>query len=67
MVQMKLFAGQESRCRHREWTCAHGEKRGVAEMYGKSNKETYITTCRIDSQQNLPYGSGNSNRASVST
>ena len=36
-------------------------------MYGKSNMETYITVCRIDSQRNLPYGSENSNRASVST
>ena len=35
-------------------------------MYGKSNMETYITVCRIDSQRNLPYGSENSNRASVS-
>ena len=24
MVQMSLFAGQERRCRHREWTCGHG-------------------------------------------
>ena len=23
----------------------------VGEMYGKSNMETYITTCKIDSQQ----------------
>ena len=36
-------------------------------MYGKSNMETYITMCKIDSQQNLLYGSGNSNRGSVST
>ena len=26
-------------------------------MYGKSNMETYITICKIDSQRNLLYGS----------
>ena len=26
-------------------------------MYGKSIMETYITICKIDSQQNLLYGS----------
>ena len=31
-------------------------------MYGKSNIETYITICKIDSQQELLYGSGNSNK-----
>ena len=24
MVQVNLFAGQEQRHRHREWTCGHG-------------------------------------------
>jgi len=37
------------------------------EMYGKSNMETYITVCKIDSHGNLLYVSGNSNRGSVST
>ena len=36
-------------------------------MYGESNMETYITICKIDSQGNLLYASGNSNRGSVST
>ena len=40
---------------------------GEGEMYGKINMETYITICKIDSQQNFLYGSGNSNRGSVST
>ena len=35
-------------------------------MYGKSNMETYITICKIDSNRNLLYGSGKSNRGSVS-
>ena len=37
-----------------------GEERVI---YGKSNMETYITVCKIDSLGNLLYGSGNSNRA----
>ena len=28
----------------------HGERGGEGEMYGKSNLETYITICKIDSQ-----------------
>ena len=31
-------------------------------MHGKSNMETYITMCKIDSQQELLYGSGNSSK-----
>ena len=29
----------------------HGERAGEDEMYGKSNVETYITICKIDSQR----------------
>ena len=36
--------------RHRE-TYGRGEKGGKGEMYGKSNMETYITICKIASQQ----------------
>ena len=35
-------------------------------MYGESNMEIYITICKIDSQGNLLYLSGNSKRGSVS-
>ena len=28
-----------------------GERGGEGEMYGKSNMDTYITICKIDSQQ----------------
>ena len=35
-------------------------------MYEKSNMETYITICKIGNGS-LLYGSGNSNRGSVST
>ena len=34
-------------------------------MFGKSNKETYTTICKIDIQGNLLYGSGNWNRLFV--
>ena len=43
-----------------------GRRGGEGEMYGKSNMETYICICQIGNV-NLLYGSGNSNRGSVST
>ena len=66
IVLKNLFTGQQWRNRHREHTCGHGERGGEGELYGESNMETYITICKIDSQRNLLYGSGNSNRDSVS-
>ena len=55
---MHLYAGQQWRIRRREQTHGHrvrrlwGEVRGgEGEMYGDSNMETYITICKIDSQQ----------------
>ena len=51
MVLKNLFTGQQWRNRHREWTYEHGEKAREGEMYGKSNMETYIMICKIDSQQ----------------
>ena len=36
---------------NREQTHGHGERGGEGEMYGESNMETYITICKIDSQQ----------------
>ena len=66
MVLKNLLTGQQWRNRHREWTCRHGERGGEGERYGKSNTDTYITTCKIDSRGNLLHGSGNSNRGSVS-
>ena len=50
MVLKNLFTGQRWRNRHREQTYGHGERGGEGEMYGKSNTETYITICKIDSQ-----------------
>ena len=51
MVLKNLFTGQQWRNRHREQTYGHGERGGEDEMYGKSNKETDITMCKIDSQR----------------
>ena len=49
MILKNLFTGQQQRNRHREQTYGRGEKGGEGEMYGKSNMETYITICKIDS------------------
>ena len=51
MVLKNLYTGQQWRNRHREYTYGHGERGGETEMYGKSNMETYITICKIDSQR----------------
>ena len=51
MVLKNLFPGQQWRNRHREQTYGHGERGGEGEVYGKSNMETYITVCKIDSQR----------------
>ena len=51
MVLKNLFAGQQWGNRHREQTYGHGERGGEGEMYEESNMETYITICKIESQQ----------------
>ena len=50
MILKNLFTGQQWRNRHREETYGHGERGGEGEMYGRSNMETYITICKIESQ-----------------
>ena len=50
MVLKNLFTEQQWRNRHRELTYGHGERGGEGEIYGKSDMETYITICKIDSQ-----------------
>ena len=55
MVLKNLFAGQQWRNRHRKQTYGHGEREGEDDMYGKSNMETYITICKIDSQQEFAF------------
>ena len=51
MVLMNLFTWKQWENRHREQTYGHSDgEEGEGEMYGKSNMETYITTCKIDNQ-----------------
>ena len=49
MILKNLFTEQQWRNRHREY--GHEERGGEGEMYGKSNMETYITICKMNSQQ----------------
>ena len=51
MVLKNLFTGQQWRNRHREQIYGHRERGGEGEVYGKSNMETYIIICKIDSQR----------------
>ena len=55
MVLNNLLTGQQWRNRHKEQTYGHGERGGEGEMYRKSNMETYITICKIDSQWDSLY------------
>ena len=45
----------------------HGEREGEGEMYGKSNMETHITVCKIDSQQEFAVWLRKLKQDSVST
>ena len=51
MVLKNLFTGQQWRNRHREQTYGRGERGKEGGMCGKSNTETYITVCKINSQK----------------
>ena len=51
MVLKNLFTWKQQRNRHRKYTYRHGQRGGDGDMYGKSNMETYITICKIDSQR----------------
>ena len=65
MILKNLFTGQQ--WRNREWTYGHGERGGEGEMYGKSNMETYITICKIDSQWEFAVWLRKLKQGSVST
>jgi len=43
MLLVNLFSGQQWRKRHRKQTYGHDERGREGEMYGKSNRETFIT------------------------
>ena len=49
MVLKNLFSGRQ--WRNRQNRHGHGERGGEGEMYEKNDMETYITVCKIDSQQ----------------
>ena len=51
MILKNLFTGQQWRNRHREQTYGDGERGGEGEMHGKSNMQTHISMCKIDSQR----------------
>ena len=51
MTLKNLLTGQQWRNRQREATYGHGERGGEGEIHGKSNTETSITRCEIESQQ----------------
>ena len=40
-------------CFKNKRTCGNGEREGEAEKCRKSNMETYITVCKVDSQQDF--------------
>ena len=65
MLLKNSFTGQQ--WRNRELTYGHGEREREGEMYGKSNMETYITMCKIDSQQEFVVSLRKLNSGSVST
>ena len=50
MILKNLFIGEQWRNRHREQTYGHGARGGEGEMCGRSDMETYITICKVDSQ-----------------
>ena len=47
--------------------CGHGEREREGETYAKSNMETYIAMCKIDSQREFAVWLWNSNMGSAST
>ena len=49
MLLKNLFTGNSGETENRH--NGHGERGGEGAMYGKSNMETYITICKIDSQR----------------
>ena len=67
MVLKNLFTGQHWRNRHREFIYGHGERGGEGEMYEKSTWKLTLKYVKQTANRNLLYGSGNSNRGSVST
>ena len=66
MVLMNLLARQQWRNRHREQIYRHGGSGGEGEMYGKVTWKLILPYVKEMAKGNLLYGSGNSNRGSIS-
>jgi len=67
MVLNNSFAGQQRRNSNREYTYGHGERGGEGEMYERVTWKLTLPYVKQIANGNLLYGSGNSNRVSVST
>ena len=67
MLLKSLFTGQQWRNSHREYTYGHGERGGEGEMYERVTWKLTLPYVKQIANGNLLYGSGNSNRVSVST
>ena len=50
MLPKNLFEGQQWRARHKQ-TYGHRNRGGECKMCGENNMETYVTICKMDSQQ----------------
>ena len=67
MVPKNLFAGQQWRNRHREQTNGHGEGGERMRCMDRVTQKVTLLYVKYMANGNLLYGSGNSNRGSVST
>ena len=68
IVLKNIFTGQQWRNRQRDTEIyGHEEREGEGELYGKSNMETYITICKIDSQKKFAVWLRKLKQGSVST
>ena len=67
MIMKNLFAGQQWRNRHREWTYEHGERGGEGEIVERVMRKLTSPCVKYIANGNLLCVSGNSNRGSVPT
>ena len=67
MVPKNLFAVKQWRNKHREQTYGHGGGEERVRCMERVTRKLTLPYFKTDDQGNLLYGSGNSNRCSVST
>ena len=67
MALKNSFIRQQWKNRHREQTYGHGERGREGKMYVESNMESYITICKINSQQEFAVCLRKLKRGCVST